>query len=193
MRPQNGKQKIFNAAIKLFESQGYFATSIEQITSEAGVSKGLVYHYFKSKEELLSGLIVNTTGTMKSVAATLNSNTSIEESLSQFVDTFFGYLEGEKRFLKLQLTLMLMPELKEVVHGPVQHRADLLLQMLIDWFEQADIMEPKNKARLLLALLDGVALHYLSTYDQYPLDSIKPQIIQTANHLCSKPNLKIEK
>lgn len=193
MRPQKGKQKIFDAAIKLFESQGYFATSIEQITAEAGVSKGLVYHYFKSKEELLAGLIVNTTGTMKSVAATLDSNKSIEDSLSQFVDNFFDYLEGEKRFLKLQLTLMLMPELKEVVHGPVQHRAELLLQMLIDWFERADIMEPENKARVLLALLDGVALHYLSTYEQYPLDSIKKPIIQTVSHLCSKRYLKMKK
>ncbi len=82
-----------------------------------------------------------------------------------------------------------MPELKEVVRRPVKHRADLLLQMLIDWFQQADIMEPEYKARLLLAVLDGVALHYLSTYNQYPLSSMKPQIVQTANHLCSKPNL----
>lgn len=75
MRPQRGKQKLFTAAINLFESQGYFATSIEQITIEAGVSKGLVYHYFKSKEELLESLITETTGTMKSVATTLDSDT----------------------------------------------------------------------------------------------------------------------
>ncbi len=53
-------------------------TSIEQITAEAGVSKGLVYHYFKSKEELLEALITETTATMKSIAITLDSDTSIE-------------------------------------------------------------------------------------------------------------------
>ena len=186
MRPQKGKQKLFAAAINLFESQGYFATSIEQVTAEAGVSKGLVYHYFKSKEELLEALITETTGTMKSVAATLESGTSIGKSLSQFIDNFFGYLESEKRFIKLQLTLMLMPELKEVVHGPMKQRADLLLHMLISWFEAAEVIEPENRGRLLLAMLDGVALHYLSTYDGYPLSSMKPQIVQMANHLCSK-------
>jgi AcrR family transcriptional regulator len=188
MRPQKGKQKLFTAAINLFESQGYFATSIEQITVEAGVSKGLVYHYFKSKEELLEALITETTGTMKSVATTLNSDTSIEKSLSEFIDTFFGYLEGEKRFLKLQLTLMLMPELKEILHGPLKQRADLLLQMLINWFQTAEVTYPENKGRLFLAMLDGVALHYLSTYDDYPLSSIKPQLVQMANHLCNKQN-----
>jgi len=42
MRPQKGKQKLLDAARKLFESQGYFATTVEQITLEAGVSKGLL-------------------------------------------------------------------------------------------------------------------------------------------------------
>lgn len=189
MRPQKGKQKLFTAAINLFESQGYFSTSIEQITATAGVSKGLVYHYFNSKEELLEALIIETTGTMKSVATILDSGTSIEKSLSQFIDNFFGYLESEKRFLKLQLTLMLMPELKKVVHGPMKHRADLLLQILINWFEKAKVIEPENRGRLLLAMLDGVALHYLSTYERYPLSSMKPQLVQMANHLCSKQNL----
>ena len=189
MRPQKGKHKLFTAAIILFESQGYFATSIEQITAEAGVSKGLVYHYFNSKEELLEALITETTGTMKPVATTLDPGTSIEKSLSQFIDKFFGYLESEKRFLKLQLTLMLMPELKEFVHDPMKQRADLLLKMLISWFEKAEVIEPENRGRLLLAILDGVALHYLSTCDRYPLSSMKPQIVQMANHLCSKQNL----
>ena len=188
MRPQKGKQKLFTAAINLFESQGYFATSIEQISAEAGVSKGLVYHYFKSKEELLAALITETTDTMKSIAITLDAETSIEKSLSQFIDNFFGYLESEKRFLKLQLTLMLMPELKEVVHDPMKQRADLLLKMLINWFVKAKIIEPENRGRLLLAMLDGVALHYLSTYDRYPLSLMKPQIVQMGNYLCSKQN-----
>ncbi len=81
---------------------------------------------------------------------------------------------------------MLMPELKEVVQEPVKHRANLLLEMLIDWFEKAEITEPENKGRLLLAMLDGVALHYLSSYEQYPLYSIKPQLMQMAHTLCNK-------
>jgi AcrR family transcriptional regulator len=188
MRPQKGKQKLFDAATKLFESQGYFATTIEQITIEAKVSKGLVYHYFKSKEELLAGLIAHTTDKMESVAVTLTPVVSVEESLSQFIDTFLNYLNDEKRFLKLQLTLMLMPELKEIVNKPLQERADLLLKIVVEWFKMAGIAEPEDKARLFLAMLDGVALHYLSIYDNYPLNSMRPILLQTANDLCSTPN-----
>ncbi len=77
---------------------------------------------------------------------------------------------------------MLMPELKEVLHDSMKQRVDLLLKMFINWFEKAEVIEPENRGRLLLAMLDGVALHYLSTYDRYPLSSMKPQIVQMANY-----------
>ena len=49
--------KILNAAFELMARNGYEATSISQIASKAGVSKGLMYNYFASKEELLQALI----------------------------------------------------------------------------------------------------------------------------------------
>ena len=70
MRPQLGKQKLLDAAAKLFEAQGYYSTTVEQISEEAGVSKGLVYNYFSSKEELLAGLIESATNRMTFVTET---------------------------------------------------------------------------------------------------------------------------
>ncbi len=188
MRPQKGKQKLFDAAIYLFESQGYFATTVEQITASAGVSKGLAYHYFKSKEELLAGLIFDTNTKIESVAETLVAGPSIEESLTLFVDNYCAFLEKEKRFLKLQLTLLLMPELKEVVEKPVAQRASFLLQFLEGWFRDGGCTQSPIKARVLLAMLDGVALHYLAIYNQYPLNELRAQLIQSAHDLCHNNN-----
>ena len=186
MRPQRGKQKLLDAAMTLFESQGYFATTVADITAEAGVSKGLVYNYFASKEALLVALLENATSQMASVAETLTPSDSIETSLSRFLDRLFDFLETEKRFLKLQLTLMLMPELQQVVHASQQERATQLLNILHAWFRQAKVRQPKVKARLFLAMLDGVALHYLCIYEQYPLEAMKPQLIQAARDMCSE-------
>ncbi|BDU51613.1 TetR/AcrR family transcriptional regulator [Haliovirga abyssi] len=44
--------KIINTAYKLIAENGYDKTSINNIVKEAGISKGGLYHYFKSKEEL---------------------------------------------------------------------------------------------------------------------------------------------
>lgn len=184
MRPRRGKQKLLDAATRLFESQGYFSTTVEQIAEAAGVSKGLVYNYFASKEELLVGLLEAATNRMASVAATLGPGDSIEASLARFLDHLFHFLETERRFLKLQLTLMLMPELRRVVVGPQRERAARLLDMLTDWLRRADVRQPERKARLLLALLDGVALHDLFIYENYPLESMKPRLKKAARDIC---------
>ena len=53
---QNTKKKIVSAAWKLFYEQGYNGTTIDDIVSESGTSKGSFYHYFSCKDDLLSSL-----------------------------------------------------------------------------------------------------------------------------------------
>ncbi|MER2060851.1 MAG: TetR/AcrR family transcriptional regulator [Niallia sp.] len=47
------KIQIMRAALKTFAENGFKLTKISLIAKEAGISHGLVYHYFKSKEEVL--------------------------------------------------------------------------------------------------------------------------------------------
>jgi AcrR family transcriptional regulator len=49
--------QIIEAAYHVFSSNGYTATMIEDISNAAGISKGLIYHYFSSKEELFTVLV----------------------------------------------------------------------------------------------------------------------------------------
>lgn len=50
------RRKIVTAAWKLFYEQGYDDTTVEEIISESGTSKGSFYHYFSGKDALLSSL-----------------------------------------------------------------------------------------------------------------------------------------
>lgn len=47
------REQIVRAAVKLFSGQGYYATTIQQIAREAGISVGLVYQYFRDKDDVL--------------------------------------------------------------------------------------------------------------------------------------------
>ncbi len=49
------KQAILQAAITLFNDQGYTNTSIEKIAKTAGVGKGTVYSYFQTKKDIIKG------------------------------------------------------------------------------------------------------------------------------------------
>ncbi|WP_337861202.1 TetR/AcrR family transcriptional regulator [Ferroplasma sp.] len=51
---KNGrKERILNSAIKIFSIKGYNGTSMDEIAIDAGVSKGLLFFYYKSKENLI--------------------------------------------------------------------------------------------------------------------------------------------
>ena len=46
-------EKLMHVSVELFATQGYAQTSVQQIVDAAGVTKGALYHYFKSKDDLL--------------------------------------------------------------------------------------------------------------------------------------------
>jgi AcrR family transcriptional regulator len=50
------KREIFSAAEKVFGNQGYAAATVEEVASEAGLSKGSIYNYFTSKQALFAEL-----------------------------------------------------------------------------------------------------------------------------------------
>lgn len=54
------REQIIAAARTLFASKGYGATVIDDIAAMAGISKGLIYHYFPGKEELFVALVQRT-------------------------------------------------------------------------------------------------------------------------------------
>lgn len=56
-RKQARPQELLNAALELFVEKGFSATRSEQVAARAGVSKGTLYLYFPSKEELFKAVV----------------------------------------------------------------------------------------------------------------------------------------
>lgn len=54
------EQKILDASLKLFVEKGFHGTSTAKISETAGVSTGTLFHYFKTKEELIDRLYIHT-------------------------------------------------------------------------------------------------------------------------------------
>ena len=56
-RPGHDREAVLRAAIDLFITQGYDATSISDLAGALGVTKSAVYHHFPSKESLLAAAL----------------------------------------------------------------------------------------------------------------------------------------
>ncbi|HDS02169.1 MAG TPA: TetR/AcrR family transcriptional regulator [Firmicutes bacterium] len=53
------RKEILQSALELFSSKGFDGTALSEIATGAGVTKSLVYHYFKKKDELLKEIIAH--------------------------------------------------------------------------------------------------------------------------------------
>jgi AcrR family transcriptional regulator len=56
-RKEDRPKEITEAAFQAFAEKGYAATRVDEVASRAGVSKGLLYLYFKTKEELFKSVV----------------------------------------------------------------------------------------------------------------------------------------
>ena len=82
---------VLQAAGNCFARHGYKRTNVAQITAEANVSKGLVFHFFGSKENLFSSLIedcLNQWSTLSEYRASGADENSIEELRRLFLASF---------------------------------------------------------------------------------------------------------
>ncbi len=76
------RQLILDAAIRVFARSGYHGSRVSDIAGEAGIAYGLVYHYFKNKEDILDSIFRERwTGFLDAVESIANSPTSTEDKL----------------------------------------------------------------------------------------------------------------
>src|SRR5688572_30846446 len=54
--PPGKRERILEAAVRIFAEKGFYNAKVSQIAEEAGVADGTIYLYFKSKDDLLISL-----------------------------------------------------------------------------------------------------------------------------------------
>jgi len=104
--PARSKEAILNAAEKLFASQGYEQTSLQQIGQEAGVSRGTPGYFFGSKEQLYGEVLDRLfEAEYASVEAVLQQTPRPDESpterLAEVIGKFYDFLLVRPTFIQM--------------------------------------------------------------------------------------------
>jgi AcrR family transcriptional regulator len=82
-RKEDRPQEITEAAFEAFAEKGYAATRVEEVAKRAGVSKGLMYLYFKTKEELFKAVVKSVV--VRRVDALIEAVETTELSSEEFI------------------------------------------------------------------------------------------------------------
>lgn len=97
------EKAIIEAAIKLFATKGFASTSIQEIVTESGISKGAFYLYFKSKDALLIAILeYYFDRVQKNVEAFKNEEIPPREKFLKQLLALFNTLLEHKEFIIMQ-------------------------------------------------------------------------------------------
>ncbi|MFA5508578.1 MAG: helix-turn-helix domain-containing protein [Vulcanimicrobiota bacterium] len=98
------RQSFLRAAISLFFEQGVESTTMQQVASAAGVSYGLFYHYFRSKEDLL-GAAAEQLSMLPMIKEFLGAHQHpLEPRLYEFVPFYLELMEQHRAIVWLIFT-----------------------------------------------------------------------------------------
>lgn len=174
----NKKAQVMLAATYLFSELGFENTSMAKICIEAGVSKGLVYHHFASKKELLRSIFSETTQRMIEMndASVVVSNP--KNRLVILIKELFQQLRTDKLFFQLNLSIMIQPSTKSILKDLIQERAAHLLASVKTIFKLIDNENHELLSFVFIAEIDGIALDYLTVFDNYPLEKLENHLIE---------------
>jgi AcrR family transcriptional regulator len=89
------RTQIIESAIKIFARQGFASTRMDDVAAESGLSKGLLYWYFKSKEEIIIAIADLLFGAefrkMQNLSA---KGQTARACLESFIEVFITDLQG---------------------------------------------------------------------------------------------------
>jgi TetR/AcrR family fatty acid metabolism transcriptional regulator len=86
--PKGRREDIIKAALAAYSERGVFNTRIEEVAAAAGIGKGTVYEYFRSKEELMSAAIRYDMEELASqVKASVDRASSVHDKLKVMMET----------------------------------------------------------------------------------------------------------
>ena len=161
---KNKRQAILDTALKLFVEQGFHATPTSKIAKDAGVATGTLFHYFKTKEDLINTLYLETKDVLiKEIARNVNEQVTIKAKSQQiFVNAIHWALnEPEQQLFYYQFCHS--PFISQITKELGEQR----LQFVFDIIEEGkttDILKEVPTDLLLdsaLGLLNGIIKHFM--------------------------------
>lgn len=174
------KQQIVNAAIELFAVHGFEKTAISAVCEKSNVSKGLVFHYFKNKNELLRAVFMEMERIINDVNNTIDNSLPAKERLLHLIENIFKSMASEeyRLFYRLDYQLSTQPATRTILMDLIEERYQLMMESVQSILCDIPSADSFVDSQMFIAEIDGIALNYLFAEDGYPLGKIKNRFIK---------------
>ncbi|WP_433742503.1 TetR/AcrR family transcriptional regulator [Falsibacillus pallidus] len=192
------KKKIMETAFVCFAEKGFQNATMDDIVKNSGMSKGAIYNYFKSKDEIYIELMEQKT---KESIDKINENLSkfdlAEEKMRYLLNIYSHQIERNpdwQNLIRVHIEFWLQSSRDESLKSMLDDRMKNIYQkLIIDILELGKTngefpgdLDSKMISTLFWSIIDGISIYYGVMKDDYPYK----QMVEKAGEMIMRELLK---
>jgi AcrR family transcriptional regulator len=171
------KELIMETALELFAENGFHATSISRIAKKAGISKGLTYNYFKSKQEILDELIQHGFDAIFDSLDLNKDGIVTKEEFINFIRYSFSLVRDNVQHWRLFFSLMLQPPVTDTFSQEYKTKGEPIFRMMYTFIASQGSKDPEGDLMAISSMLEGSFLYCVAAPDVFPMDVMEEKVI----------------
>ena len=185
-RAEERRKQIMDAALTCFARKGYHKTTMDDIVAESGLSKGTLYWYFKSKDELFFSLVNSLFLEIRhDIDAIAEQHTSASDKLRALAHEFVSFFDEVTEFLNVFFEFWMQSALNEQLNQLfqnmlVQYRGKIA-GIIEDGIEAGEFQEvdAEQLAWAVMAVYDGLWFYKMLAADEVDLEKANQAFLDT--------------
>lgn len=181
IKEPNTRQKIINAALMVAAKDGFTRATTDQIAKRAGVSEGIIYHYFKSKYDLCFNMIREYAEEFRQkLIQEIEGCATAKDKLDKLVDFHFHYFTGKNNIFqaiygKSGDSTVMMGQILKVAIIPY---AEIIEGIIRQGIKEGSFLDlnPNIAASSLLGMMQITIIRFHFGFERFSLKDAREQI-----------------
>jgi len=205
LKPQEVEQRrreIIEAARTCFLRNGFHQTTTDEICREASITPGGLYHYFGSKEEIISAVIEDAAHTtVHNLRSTAEASGDVRTAVQALASQFFEWIRDPELDSVTRLDVEIWAETlrnEKLAESTRESRAlrrqwlESLIRGAIDEGVYTKSVDPRGLANLIMSIFDGLRLGRLLWRDDFDVEgALKALVLMTTGQLTNGNNVEM--
>ena len=171
------KKAILDAALHVFAEEGYHSASISKVSKKAGVSKGLMYNYFESKEDLLHQLLGDIILKETRIMEFLGQDEFNDDTIIALLNHTAELLKQDPKHWKLYFLMSVQPDVMEILMEDHKEIQGQFYAKYVEYFQKKGFENPMLTLQYFGATWGGIKMSFIMDPDNFPIDDMKTLVI----------------
>lgn len=174
---QDTRRKILDSAARIFSEKGFYGSVVDDIVKASGTSKGAVYFYFQSKEQIFLSLVENYVGLVAhELQAAVHRSRGLMAQVEAAVATLIRSFQAHRSLAKI--VLIDWPAAGAEFQGKRIALKAMLVEVLRGYLDRAvqdgkiSPQDTELAAYVWIGAISEVVVRWLSTGKPSPLEEV---------------------